>query len=177
MEAKSILSSAEYERVAAQARNWHLVSEMWRHKFEQAEQHMAEQRKEIAQLKHGKEAVKTPSVDALIQKSSKYLGGAYLTQDVIDLAKALEVQRNKWMQNYYDVADAVCRESSGPKDLCRQARSIRRELDCSRKMQLTSEKLEDLIKECLPGGYYCDPQQVADAIRKWHRKLDQDKAR
>lgn len=40
--------------------------------------------------------MKTPETDELVEKSSAYLGGAYLTQDVIDLAKRLEIDRNEW---------------------------------------------------------------------------------
>lgn len=70
--------------------------------------------------------MKTPETDKLVEKSSAYLGGAYLAQDAIDLAKRLEVERDEWKKKYYDVADAVCRESHGVEDLCRQARELRK---------------------------------------------------
>jgi hypothetical protein len=31
----------------------------------------------------------------------------------------------QWKCRYYDVADAICRESNGPQDLCRQAWALR----------------------------------------------------
>ena len=32
---------------------------------------------------------------------------------------------------------------------------------------LTLEKMEELIRACVPAGSVCDPQVVADAIREW----------
>lgn len=31
--------------------------------------------------------------------------------------------------------------------------------------------VERLIRECLPGGYSCDPQAVADSIREWSKRV------
>lgn len=35
---------------------------------------------------------------------------------------------------------------------------------------MTEKQLEQMIAECLPGGYNCDPQAAADAMREWHAK-------
>jgi hypothetical protein len=42
-------------------------------------------------------------------------------------AARLADELKKWQKNYYDVADTICRESSGVEDLCRQARETREE--------------------------------------------------
>ncbi|MBN6210626.1 hypothetical protein JYK21_29545 [Ralstonia pickettii] len=34
-------------------------------------------------------------------------------------------------------------------------------------MQLSEEKLEAMLKTCVPGGSLCDPQAIADDIREW----------
>lgn len=35
---------------------------------------------------------------------------------------------------------------------------------------MTEKQLEQMISDCLPGGYNCDPQAVADSMREWHAK-------
>lgn len=51
---------------------------------------------------------------------------------VAELARELERENaalrdviEQWKCRYYDVADAICRESNGPQDLCRQAWALR----------------------------------------------------
>lgn len=36
-----------------------------------------------------------------------------------------------------------------------------------KEMQLSEEKLEAMLKTCVPGGSLCDPQAIADDIREW----------
>ncbi|ANA32274.1 hypothetical protein [Ralstonia mannitolilytica] len=36
-------------------------------------------------------------------------------------------------------------------------------------MTLSESKLEEMLKECVPGGSLCDPQAVADNIREWFK--------
>lgn len=33
---------------------------------------------------------------------------------------------------------------------------------------MTNNDLDKMLAECIPGGDYCDPQHIADAIREWH---------
>jgi len=55
-----------------------------------------------------------------------YLRGHDDRQSVID---ALAAEVEKWKGQYYDVADAVARESTGVVDLCRKARQTRENCD------------------------------------------------
>lgn len=34
--------------------------------------------------------------------------------------------------------------------------------------------IEAMLRECVPGGSICDPQQVADSIRAWFAALNPD---
>jgi hypothetical protein len=36
-----------------------------------------------------------------------------------------------------------------------------------RAVKLATINVEDLIENCVPGGYSCDPQEVADSIRTY----------
>lgn len=48
--------------------------------------------------------------------------------EALELEKSrLERENALWKKRYYDVADAITRESTGSDDLCRQAREIRAE--------------------------------------------------
>jgi len=47
--------------------------------------------------------------------------------------KSLQKQVEEWKKKYYDVADAITRESFGVDDLCKQARAIRHSRDRYRK--------------------------------------------
>lgn len=46
------------------------------------------------------------------------------------------------------------------------------ELDRSAKAirMMTEAEVDVMLADCLPGGDYCDPQAVADAIRAWCRR-------
>jgi len=49
------------------------------------------------------------------------------------IAAAMREVCEPWKKNYYyDVADAICRESTSTEDLCKQARAIRAERDTLR---------------------------------------------
>jgi BMFP domain-containing protein YqiC len=61
-----------------------------------------------------------------VQDASTYLRGHDDRQPEID---ALTAEVEKWKGRYYDVADAVARESTGVEDLCRQARQTRETCD------------------------------------------------
>lgn len=50
-------------------------------------------------------------------------------------------QLAQWKKNYYDVADALTRESTGPEDLCKQARKLRDRLDQCREALEASQRL------------------------------------
>lgn len=54
--------------------------------------------------------------------------------------KSLQKELEEWKRKYYDVADAVTRESFGVEDLCAQARAIRHERDRYR------TELENIVK-------------------------------
>ena len=43
--------------------------------------------------------------------------------------KSLQTELERWKHKYYEVADAITRESYGNDDLCAQARAIRHERD------------------------------------------------
>jgi hypothetical protein len=72
----------------------------------------------------------TPRTDAL--KLSDYATTLEEARGVIDRQETLiaELRRDKARleSNYYDVADAITRESSGVEDLCKQARELRKDM-------------------------------------------------
>lgn len=47
---------------------------------------------------------------------------------------------------------------------CRDAELTRLRAELERVRAATAEAI---IRDCIPGGSVCDPQQVADAIRAW----------
>jgi chromosome segregation ATPase len=80
-------------------------------------------------------------------------------------ARLAEVERN-----YYDVADAITRESSGPADLCQQARALRARLakaeEDSRNFEALAVALED-ASIALPNGNQVDPTDHMTEMMDW----------
>jgi len=48
---------------------------------------------------------------------------------ISEIAAGLVVLRKQWEKPYFDLADVVCRESTGVEDACRQARELRARLE------------------------------------------------
>jgi hypothetical protein len=36
---------------------------------------------------------------------------------------------------------------------------------------MTAADVEQMLKDCVPGGSFCDPQAICDDIREWFRTL------
>lgn len=67
----------------------------------------------------------TPMTDAVVIHHTLAVTPEYSMLEVH--ARELERELEKWKRKYYDVADAITRESFGVEDLCAQARAIREE--------------------------------------------------
>lgn len=76
---------------------------------------------EVARARIGHAA---PIMDALTAERDR------LAAENAELRKERDRAR-KWEKGYFDVADSICAESSGPEDLARQAREIRLERDAA----------------------------------------------
>lgn len=61
----------------------------------------------------------------------------------MERALAAELERDGWRDNYFTVADAVARESTGPEDLARQARETRQERDAAETRAKAAERERD----------------------------------
>ena len=41
--------------------------------------------------------------------------------------------------------------------------------DAAGMAEMARNEVDQMIDDCVPGGSFCDPQQVADALREWAR--------
>lgn len=57
---------------------------------------------------------------------------------------AVSAERDQWKKNYYDVADAICRESTSTEDLCNKARLLRQQLADAKR---DGVRLDAIIKQ------------------------------
>lgn len=72
----------------------------------------------------------------------------------------------KWKKKYYDVADAITRESTGVEDLCRQATDMRAEL----------QRLREAAKEFIAEWYNHFPSGEDEAMSKLEASLGKEGA-
>lgn len=93
------------------------------------------------------------------------------TPGPLDALRLCEAERDEWRKKYFDVADAVCRESTGVEDLCKQARETRIKL--GRALESLEECAELLRARRIEPPYMTLDAEVVAACEKARAVLAQ----
>jgi hypothetical protein len=73
---------------------------------------------------------------------------------------------------YYDVADALCRESTGTEDLCRQARQLRKDLAEARRIAEAYRYVWQVVSAAVDTCPNTDPQPLCLALMELQEAIN-----